>query len=176
MLPANPISHSRIWKAQIHYRARRHRVVAYDGRGDGNSDIPDTSGLFLDEWRATDCLAVMDATATDQAVLVGICADGVWPSVQLATRHPDRVLGIVAIAPGVPLLTPPHDFRLSSLETFEREIADPVGWEKFNRHYIRRDHRGFLEVFFGEMFPEPHSTKQIEDAVACGLDGSVRHS
>ena len=40
-----------------------------------------------------------------------------------------------------------------------------------NRHYIRADHRGFLEFFFGEMFPEPHSTKQVEDAVAYGLDG-----
>jgi UDP:flavonoid glycosyltransferase YjiC (YdhE family) len=56
---------------------------------------------------------------------------------------------------------------------FDQELADPVGWEKLNRHYIRRDHRGFLEFFFGQMFPEPHSTKQIEDAVAYGLDGSV---
>ena len=36
---------------------------------------------------------------------------------------------------------------------------------------MRADQRGFLEFFFGEMFPEPHSTKQVEDAVAYGLDG-----
>jgi len=173
LLPPNPISHSRIWKAQIHYLARRHRVVVYDGRGNGNSDSPDASGLFLDEWRASDCLTVMDATSVDRAVLVGLCSDGVWPSVHVAAFHPGRVVGIVAIAPGIPLLTPPLDFRLASLETYEEEIADPVGWEKFNRHYIRRDHRGFLEFFFGEMFPEQHSTKQLEDAVAYGLDGPV---
>jgi hypothetical protein len=33
-----------------------------------------------------------------------------------------------------------------------------------------RDYRGYLEFFFGECFPEPHSTKAIEDAVAYGLD------
>jgi pimeloyl-ACP methyl ester carboxylesterase len=173
LLPPNPISHSRIWKAQVHYLARRHRLVVYDGRGNGNSDSPDPSGPFLDGWRASDCLAVMDATETDRAVLVGLCGDGVWPSVQVAVSHPRRVLGIVAIAPGIPLLTAPHDFKQRAVERFEEEIAAPTGWEKLNRHYISRDYRGFLEFFFGEMFPEPHSTKQIEDAVAYGLDGPV---
>ena len=44
LLPPCPISHSRIWKAQIHYLARHHRVVVYDGRGNGNSDSPDPAG------------------------------------------------------------------------------------------------------------------------------------
>jgi pimeloyl-ACP methyl ester carboxylesterase/predicted glycosyltransferase len=172
LLPANPISNSRLWKAQLHYLARNHRVVSYDGRGNGNADNPDTAGPWLGRWKAAECLAVMDATATDAAVLVGIC-DGVWPSIQVAAEHPARVLGIVAIAPGVPLLSPPHSFRQRSLETFEDAVEDPQGWEKFNHGYIARDHRGFLEFFFGEMFPEPHSEKQVEDAVAYGLDGPV---
>jgi predicted glycosyltransferase len=71
------------------------------------------------------------------------------------------------------LLSPPHDFRAAPLEHFEEEVENPIGWEKFNRAYIRREHRAFLEFFFGEMFPEPHSTKQIEDAVAYGLDGKA---
>ena len=33
-----------------------------------------------------------------------------------------------------------------------------------------RDLRGFLEFFFSQCFPEPHSTKQIEDCVGWGLD------
>jgi pimeloyl-ACP methyl ester carboxylesterase/UDP:flavonoid glycosyltransferase YjiC (YdhE family) len=173
LLPPNPISHSRLWKAQFHYLARHFRVVAYDGRGNGNSDHPDPTGVWLHGWWASDCLAVMDATATGSAVLVGICGDGVWPSIQIAAAHPDRVLGIVAVAPGVPLLSPPHPFRAASLETFEDHIENPVGWEKHNRGYILRDHRGFLEFFFGEMFPEPHSTKQLEDAVAYGLDSTA---
>jgi pimeloyl-ACP methyl ester carboxylesterase len=49
---------------------------------------------------------------------------------------------------------------------FEDELDDDEGWAKYNRHYWRRDYLGFLEFFFGEMFCEPHSTKQIEDCVA----------
>ena len=37
-------------------------------------------------------------------------------------------------------------------------------------HYWQRDYRGFAEFFFGEAFSEPHSTKQIEDAVGWALD------
>src|SRR4051812_26610162 len=97
LLPANPISHSRLWKAQVHYLGRHHRVLLYDGRGNGRSDRPDPSGIWREAWRADDCLAVMDATSTSAGVLVGLCSDGVWPSIQLADQHPERVLGVVAL-------------------------------------------------------------------------------
>ncbi|MGZ9247740.1 MAG: alpha/beta fold hydrolase, partial [Gemmatirosa sp.] len=173
LLPPCPISHSRLWKAQLHYLARHHRVVVYDGRGNGNSDVPDVSRPWLDRWRASDCLAVMDATSTGNAVLGGICGDGVQPSIQIAAEHPERVLGIVAIAPGVPALAPPLPWRRAAHARRDEVLDEPTGWEKENRHYMRVHHRDFLEFFFGEMFPEPHSTKQVEDAVAYGLDGSV---
>lgn len=170
LMPPNPTSHSRIWKGQVHYLARHFRVVAYDGRGNGRSDHPDPAGLWLGRWHADDCRSVMDATATEGAVLVGICGDGVWPAIQLAATHPDRVQGIFAIAPGVPWLVPPHPFRFAALKTFEDVLPSYEGWEKQNRHYMTVDWKGFNEFFFSEMFPEPHSTKQIEDAVAYGLD------
>src|SRR6202165_2153324 len=44
---------------------------------------------------------------------------------------------------------------------------------KQNRPPLTKAYVGFLDFFFGEMFPEPHSTKQLEDAVAYGLDGRV---
>src|SRR4051812_23936221 len=132
LLPPCPISHSRIWKAQVHPLARHHRVVVYDGRGNGLSDDPDPSGPWVYDWYAEDCLAIMDATGTDAAVLVGICSDGVYPSMQLAAEPPARVLGIVAIAPGVPLLSPPHPNRADVLERWDEPIEDPQGWEKFN--------------------------------------------
>jgi len=172
-LPANPISHSRIWKAQIHHLARRHRLVVYDGRGSGEADSPDASGTWDGAWRADDCLAVLDATGTERAVLVGICGDGVWPSLQIAAAHPDRVLGIVAIGTGVHHLAPAPAHRRSAIDAFDTVVEDPQGWQKFNAHYIRENHRDFLAFFFREMFPEPHSEKHIEDAVAYGLDSTV---
>jgi pimeloyl-ACP methyl ester carboxylesterase/UDP:flavonoid glycosyltransferase YjiC (YdhE family) len=162
LLPPNPISHSRIWKGQIHFLARHFRVVAYDGRGNGRTgdDPPaDADGRPERRW-PDDCLSVMDATSTERAVLVGICGDGVWPSVQLAATVPERVLGIVALAPGVPFLTPPNPWWATAGDKVEDD-------------YILADHAGFLEFFFEALFPEPHSTKHVEDAVAWGLDGPV---
>jgi pimeloyl-ACP methyl ester carboxylesterase len=173
LLPPNPISHSRLWKGQVHYLSRHFRVVAYDGRGNGNSDHPDSTRPWRAAWWAQDCLSVMDATETKAAVLAGICGDGVWPSIQIASAHPERVQGIVAISPGVPLLTPPLPWRLAANESFDEILESTEGWARMNRHYIEANYRAFLEFFFGEMFPEPHSTKQIEDAVAWGLDSRV---
>ncbi len=173
LMPAYPISHSRLWKAQVHYLARHFRVVTYDGRGNGLADFPDPAGKWSNKFYARDCLAVMDATRTDAAVLVGICHDGVFPSLQIAADHPERVLGIFAIAPGVPHIHPPHAFRAAAVEHFHDKREKYEGWDKQNANYWRTDYADFMQFFFSQMFPEPHSTKQIEDAVAYGLDGSV---
>jgi pimeloyl-ACP methyl ester carboxylesterase/predicted glycosyltransferase len=156
LLPPNPISHSRIWKAQVHYLARHHRVVVYDGRGNGKSDAPDPSGIWQAGWKAADCSTVLDATSTERAVLAGICVDGVWTSVQVAAEHPERVLGIVALAPGVPLLAPRNPWWLGP-------------GARVDDDWIASDVAACLEYFFEAMFPEPHSTKQVEDAVAYGV-------
>ncbi|TMD97889.1 MAG: alpha/beta hydrolase [Chloroflexi bacterium] len=172
-LPANPIAHSRLWRAQVHHLARHFRVVVYDGRGQGLSDFPDPAGVWPANARVDDCLAVMDATGTDSAYLVGICVDGVFPSACLAATNPDRVLGIVAIGTGLPLVTDRHHNRKEAIAVWDQVIENPQGWFKYNEHHLRNHYEDFLTFFFGEMFPEPHSTKQVEDAVAYGLDGNV---
>jgi pimeloyl-ACP methyl ester carboxylesterase/UDP:flavonoid glycosyltransferase YjiC (YdhE family) len=161
LLPPSPITHSRIWKPQVHYLARHFRVVTYDGRGNGRADSPDPSGPWLGSWRRDDCVTILDATQTDRAVLVGVCVNGVWPSVQIAAAQPERVHGIVALAPGVPFIAPRNRWW------------DSVG-DRTSSERILADYRGFLEFFFSNMFPEPHSTKQIEDAVSFGLDTTAR--
>jgi hypothetical protein len=45
---------------------------------------------------------------------------------------------------------------------FDEVLDTDEGWAKENRHYWRRDWRGYLEWFFSQCFTEPHSTKQIE--------------
>ena len=111
------------------------------------------------------------ATGTTSAVLVGLCGDGVWRSIEFAATRPERVEGIVAFAAGVPLLAPPHPWKVAW--SFDDELPTDEGWAKQNRHYWRRDYPGFVRFFFEEITSEPHSTKQIEDAVEWALDGSV---
>jgi pimeloyl-ACP methyl ester carboxylesterase len=157
------IVHSRIWKAQIPDFARRHKVIAWDARGNGRSDRPQDPAAHGDRAIAADLLAVLDASGTESVVLVGLSSAAV-PQIIVATEHPDRVLGLVLIGPSVPL-----GERVSGRDIpFEDVLDTEEGWAKQNRHFWRRGFRAWLEFFFGQMFNEPHSTKQIEDAVGYG--------
>ena len=170
LFPTSPISHSRLWKAQIPYLARHFRVVAFDPRGNGRSDRPGTPEAYS-YWEAVeDGAAVLEATGTEKALLAGLC-DGGGYAVMLAATRPHIALGVFAIAPSVPRLPTPHPNyrRYPSLEPLDTD----EGWAKWNVHYWRRDYRGFLEFFFSQQIPEPHSTKHIQDGVHWGLDGDV---
>jgi pimeloyl-ACP methyl ester carboxylesterase len=173
LLPSAPIIHSRQWKAQVPYLSRRHRVITYDGRGNGLSDRPIDPLAYHDDRMTRDIETVMDATGTPAAVLVGLCVDGVWRAIRIAAEQPERVLGIVAFAVGVPRLSPPQPHYLAAGATFDDELPAYEGWAKMNRHHWRADYRDWVQFFFSEITSEPHSTKAIEDAVEWALDGSV---
>jgi pimeloyl-ACP methyl ester carboxylesterase len=170
-LPSTPIVHSRQWKGQVPYLSRHYRVITFDGRGNGASDRPVEPEAYADPRIVDDIDAVLDATDTKAGVLVGLCFDSVWRAILLAAAKPERVIGIVAFAPGVPLIAPPHPWHLEW--SFKDELPTDEGWAKVNRHYFRRDYPGFARFFFDELTTEPHSTKQIDDAVEWTVDGSV---
>jgi len=166
LLPTWSIVYSRHWKAQIPYLARHARVVTFDGRGNGRSDRPDGVEAYLVEEFAADTLAVMDATGTERATLVGCSRGALWATIVAADR-PERVEGVVYISPAVPL-GPEHAPR--SIHAFDEELDTDEGWAKYNSHFWSRDYRAFLEFFFAQCLSEPHSTKQIEDAIGWGLE------
>jgi pimeloyl-ACP methyl ester carboxylesterase/predicted glycosyltransferase len=163
LLPAWSIVHSRQWKLGIPYLARRFRVINFDPRGNGLSDrVTDPSAYANREFTA-DAVAVLDAAGVSSAVAAGHSKGGLR-ALLLAAAHPERVDGVFAVGPAVP--SPPDP----SAPRFDEELARHDGWAKYNRHFWLRDYAGFLEFFFGEVFPELHSTKQIDDCVAWGLD------
>ncbi len=167
LLPPWSIVHSRIWKAQIPYLARHFRVVTFDGRGNGRSDRPPEPETYAEQEFAADALAVMDATAIEQAAIVGLSL-GAQRALMLAADHPERVTGVVLIGPVVPLPPVPTPFA----QRFAERLDAHRGWEKFNLHYWLEHYEDFLGFYFSEVFNEPHSTKQREDAVGWGLETS----
>ena len=163
--PTWSIVHSRIWKSQIPYFARRHTVVAFDPRGNGRSDRPTVADAYSEHELAADLVGVLDATGTDRAVVVSLSL-GAQRALIAAAERPERIAGLVFLAPAVPLADRPPGRHYP----FDAPLATDDGWAKYNRHFWRRDYGTFLEFFFGQCFSEPHSTKQIEDAVGWGRD------
>ena len=167
LLPAWSIIHSRGWKMQVPYLARHFRVVTFDGRGNGRSDRPMDRHAYDEQAFADDAVAVMDATGTDRAVVVGFSM-GAQRGLLLAAANPDRVLGLALIGPAVPL--PPTSERAGSTNSFDQVLPEYRGWAKYNRHHWLADYPDFVEFFFAHVYTEPHSTKQREDSVGWGLE------
>jgi pimeloyl-ACP methyl ester carboxylesterase/predicted glycosyltransferase len=165
-IPPWSIVHSRVYKAQLPYFSERFRCIAYDGRGSGLSDRPDDVAAYsLDQYLA-DALAVMDATAAGQAILVGLSYGGLIACC-VAAHHPERVKAAIlagtaaVVGPNRPQMG--HQHFLGRPENFE-------GWNKYNRAYWLTDYPDFAEHFIRSIFSEPHSTKQIEDGIAWAND------
>jgi pimeloyl-ACP methyl ester carboxylesterase/predicted glycosyltransferase len=167
LLPTWSIIHSRHWKMQIPYLARHCRVLTFDGRGNGRSDRPTEPEAYAEREFAADALAVMDATQTPRAVIVGFSM-GAHRGLLLAANHPERVEAAVFIGPNYPGGGQPVPER--TVYSWEDELDTDEGWAKHNHHYWLRDYQGYLEFFMSRMFTEPHSTKPIEDGVVWGLD------
>jgi pimeloyl-ACP methyl ester carboxylesterase len=165
LLPAWSIVHSRIWKLQVPYLARHARVVVFDGRGNGHSDRPANPAAYDDAELVADAIAVLDAVGAQDAVVVGLSM-GARVLLALAADHPERVRGAMFLGAHVALHERPDPLAAA----FEVERDSYEGWRRWNAHHWRRDQAGFAEFFFGEAFPEAHSTRQREDAVAWCLD------
>jgi pimeloyl-ACP methyl ester carboxylesterase/predicted glycosyltransferase len=170
LLPTWTLVHSRAWKAQIAYLARHFRVVTFDPRGNGKSDRPEGAAPYAESEFAADALAVLDATDTRRAVIVS-WSRGAQRALLVAAQHPERVLAAAFIGPWFPAS------RLGGLRW--RMMAHPRlrglffirpltarSWLKFNAAYWREDYNDFVDWFIRRIFDTPHSTKQIEDALA----------
>lgn len=165
LLPTWTIIHSRFWKMQVPYLARRYRVITYDGPGNGRSDrVTDPSRYGADSY-AADAKAVLDAIEVGRAVVVGLSL-GAQYGVRAASLYPERVSGLVLIGPALPLV-PPAPERASIAENFSKPYPDtPQGWQKYNLAYWHDHYQDFSRFFFAQVFSEPHSTKPREDAVS----------
>jgi pimeloyl-ACP methyl ester carboxylesterase/UDP:flavonoid glycosyltransferase YjiC (YdhE family) len=151
MMGTFPVVDGRQWKGQVHYLSRHFRVVTVDARGNGGSDRPAGSAAYADEVCALDALAVLDATETTSAFLVALCSGIKW-SLLVAQQAPERVRGLVAIAPGVHPLAP------------QPEPLEPVDAPQWTG-----DFTGWADYHSAVLLPEPHSSKPFEDLVGWTL-------
>ena len=170
-VPPWSIVHSRVYKAQLPWFSEHFRCVTYDSRGNGRSDRPDDVAAYTLDNYVADALAVMDAARVGTAILVGLSLGGMIASV-IAAHHAERVKAAIlvgtsaSVGPAYPYMTPEH---------FQAERAEFKDWDKYNGAYWLSNYQDFAAYFVGSIFSEPHSTKQIEDAVgwASETTGSI---
>lgn len=132
------------------------RVIHFDKRGQGLSDPTlETPGL---EERARDIEAVMDASGTDRAFLMGVSEGGPM-CVHFAYTHPERVQGLILLG-STPSWVQREDFpigiprrHLEALSTMwgtgkgrdiffpslSREVLDDDTYRSFERAIATRD-------------------------------------
>lgn len=89
-----PFSH-RMWMfpgGQTEALSSTNRVIAYDVRGHGESEVG--TGHYSIEFFVDDLIALMDHLAIHKAILCGLSMGG-YIALRFAERHPDRLLGLV---------------------------------------------------------------------------------
>ncbi len=175
LLPTWSLVHSRHWKMQIPYLARHFRVLVMDGLGNGRSDRCRDPRRYSAVGFARDCLAVMDATGTERAVMASL-STGAQYQLQIARLAPQRVAGAAFIGPVFPYQPSIMWFLRTRLawRVFERPLVrDPRlyrWWARYNSDHWRNELPEFADWFFSRCLPEPHSTKAVEDGVGWALE------
>ena len=177
-LPTWTLVHSRIWKVQIPYFARHFRVLTFDPRGNGRSDRPAEASAYDEREFVQDALDVMDACGVDRAICVCL-STGAQRATAACGGAPGAGGGDRLHRPlrlGQPVGRRCGCARDRLLLGTKRPLTRR-GWAKYNRAYWEEGGYGdFVQWWAERMLPEPHSTKQIEDAVAWSLDTDGRRS
>jgi pimeloyl-ACP methyl ester carboxylesterase len=117
------VNDRRGWHAVIERLAPRHRCIALDMRGYGETDYEPEDG-----WSpVADALAVLDDAGVTAPAVVVACSMGGQTAVDLALAHPDRVGGLLLIGSAIrgapyPELTEGPTFELNA--RFEQAEAE----------------------------------------------------
>ncbi|GIJ28657.1 alpha/beta hydrolase [Micromonospora qiuiae] len=108
------IADRRMWRKQIDALATRHRVIALDLRGYGESELPPASFAHHD-----DVAGLLDALGLAHAALVG-CSFGGAVAIDTALAHPDRVSALALLGTAVS----GHEWSEETNDLWEALIGD----------------------------------------------------
>ncbi len=113
------------WGPLPHVLAEDFRVILFDNRGVGESDVP--PGPYSVAQMADDAVAVLDAAGVGRAHVLGVSLGG-FVAQELAVSHPDRVdrLVLASTGPGGPNMYPMPAETVEAMgrfPTMEREAG-----------------------------------------------------
>ncbi len=80
-----------MWDAQAAYFKSKYRVLRYDQRGHGGTEV--TPGPYTFDLLVADVIGLFDALEIDKAYFAGVSMGGMT-ALGLVEQHPDRVIGV----------------------------------------------------------------------------------
>ncbi|MCW2542550.1 MAG: Alpha/beta hydrolase fold protein [Frankiales bacterium] len=81
-----------MWHALVPLLEQSYRVIRYDGRGIGRSEVP--GGPYSIERMADDAVGVLASAGVDKAHVLGVSLGGIVAQ-EVALRHPDVVISLI---------------------------------------------------------------------------------
>ena len=81
-----------LWDGQVKELATKFRILRYDQRGHGGTDVPASAGSF--DTLANDVVALLDLLGIQRAVLIGISV-GCATALQVAIQYPERLSAVI---------------------------------------------------------------------------------
>jgi len=135
-----------MWDGSFEKMAQQYRVVRYDVRNHGRSRSEEASFAHI-----ADLKTLMDELNIDRAVIMGLSLGGKI-AIDFALKSPDRVNGLILVAPG-----------LSGFEFHgpENQLYD----EKFNAAAKNGDAEKMIEAFMEAWTYGPHRRAQEVEPV-----------
>jgi pimeloyl-ACP methyl ester carboxylesterase len=83
-----------MWHRVVPAFEQRYRVIRYDARGIGRSDVPE--GQYTIDLMASDAMAVLDAAGVDRAHVLGASLGGIVAQ-EVALSHPSRTQSLMLV-------------------------------------------------------------------------------
>ncbi|MEM7022944.1 MAG: 3-oxoadipate enol-lactonase [Pseudomonadota bacterium] len=124
-----------MWAPQMVALSDRYRVLRYDSRGHGRTDVP--PGPYSIELLAEDAVALLDALGIDRVHFCGLSKGGMVGQ-RLAVRHGDRLRSLILCATAAHL--PPPELWNQRIEQTARagmaSVVDGVTERWFTQAFL----------------------------------------
>jgi pimeloyl-ACP methyl ester carboxylesterase len=85
---------ARMWQPQVEWFAERYRVITYDVRGHGASEVPPDPAAYSQPHSVADLRALLEHLGLEQPCVGGLSMGGNI-ALNLALAHPGRVAGLI---------------------------------------------------------------------------------
>jgi 3-oxoadipate enol-lactonase len=137
-----------LWDEQMNALARKHRVLRYDMRGHGLTDVTpgDVSATGSIEQLGEDVIALVDALGVNRFSFAGISIGGMVGQ-YVAARHRDRVDALVVCATAARIGTPSG--WNERIELVERDGVEAIVDATMARWFTERAHTERPELVRG---------------------------